>query len=98
MVTRIPRFGEKKPDHSVLAPSRFLAKSPQILGNFQAHPGLRACLRKGKWRSIGDRKGETLWPLVFKGPAFRAAELLHDDAGPVLGGMLPASGAENIAD
>lgn len=42
--------------------------------------------------------GETLRPLDFRGPAFRAAELLHDDAGPVLGGMLPASGAGNIAD
>ena len=69
-----------------------------MLGNFKAHPGLRACLRKGKWRSNGNRKGETLWGSDFKGPAFRAAKLLRDDAVPVLGGMLPACGAENIAD
>jgi transposase InsO family protein len=37
---RIPRFGEKKPNYSAPAPSRFLAKSPQMLGNFQAHLGL----------------------------------------------------------
>ena len=52
----------------------------------------------GDWSSNGNRKGETLWALDFKGPAFRAAELLRDEAGPVLGGMMPASGAENIAD
>jgi hypothetical protein len=60
---RIPRFGEKKPDHSAPAPSRFLAKSPQILGNFQAHPGLRACLRKGRWRRKGNRESNRLWAL-----------------------------------
>ena len=57
---RIPRFGEKKPHHSAPAPSRFLAKSPQILGNIQAHPGLRACLRKGRWRRKGNREGNLL--------------------------------------
>ncbi len=49
------------PDHSALTLSRFLAKSPQMLGNLQAQPGLRACLRKGKWRRKGNRESERLW-------------------------------------
>jgi hypothetical protein len=57
---KIPRFGRKKPDHSALAPSRFLAKSTRMLGNFAAHPGLRACLRQACWRRKGDRKDESL--------------------------------------
>jgi hypothetical protein len=58
---RILRFGEKKPNYSAFAPSRFLAKSPQILGKFEALSGLRACLRKGRWRRKGDRESNRLW-------------------------------------
>ena len=96
---RIPRFGEEKPDHSAPAPSRFLAKSPQILGNFQAHPGLRACLRKGRWRRKGNWKSESLWSLrsnIFN--TFLAAEPFQDNADLALGGMVLAHGTANIAD
>ncbi len=74
---RFPRFGEKKPDHSAFAPSRFPAKSPQILGIFQAHPGLRACLRKGKWRSKGNCESNRLWPLQCRPTQRLATSLPH---------------------
>ena len=96
---RIPRFGEKKPDHSALAPSRFLAESPQILGNFQAHPGLRACFRKGKWRRKGNREGESLWSLLFSNfNAFLATKTFQGVTVLVLGGMVIARDAANVAD
>ena len=56
-----PDSERERSDHSTLAPSRFSAKSPQILGNFRARPGLRPCLRKGKWCRKGDRESERLW-------------------------------------
>jgi hypothetical protein len=96
---RIPRFGEKKPNHSALAPSRFLAKSPQMLGNFQAHPGLRACLRKEKWRRKGSRKDETLWPLVFNILNILIEyQPFQDNADLILGKMVLACGTANTAD
>jgi hypothetical protein len=45
-------FGEKKPNHSAPAPSSFLAKNPQMLGSFQAHPGLRARFGEGRWLGL----------------------------------------------
>ena len=96
---RTPRFGEKKPDHSASAPSRFLAKSPQMLGNFKAPAGLRASLRNGRWRRKGNRQRETLCPLLSNiCNAFLAAEPFQDNADLVLGGMVLACGAANVAD
>jgi hypothetical protein len=96
---RIPRFGEKKPGYSVLAPSRFLAKSLQILGNLQAHPGQRACFGKGRWRRKGNRESNLLWALfsrIFN--AFLTTKHFQDDADLVLGEMVLARGAKDIAD
>ncbi len=70
-----------------------------MLGNFKAHPGLRACLRKGKWRRKGNRKGETLWSLLFNiFNEFLGAEPFHDNADIALGGMVLAHGTANTAD
>ena len=70
-----------------------------MLGNFQAHPGLRACLRKGKWRRKGDRESESICPLLFSiFNDFFAVEPFHDAADIALGRMVLARGAANIAD
>ena len=53
----------------------------------------------GDWSSGGNREGETLWPLlsvIFN--IFFSANPSQDDADLVLGGMLLARGAANIAD
>ncbi len=93
------RLLEKKPDHSASAPSRFLAKSPQTLGNFKAHPGLRACFGKGRWRRKGNRKEERLWPLVFNNfNILIEYQPFRDNADPTLDGMARARGATDIAD
>ena len=52
-------------EYSVTAPATRISKPLRKHGIFQAHPGLRACLRKGRWRSKGNREGETLCPLLF---------------------------------
>jgi hypothetical protein len=96
---RIPRFGEKKLDHSALALSRFLAKNPQILGNLEAPAGLRACLRKGKWRRKGNCESECLWALlsnIFN--ILYSTTPFQDAADLVLGGMVLERRAANIAD
>ena len=70
-----------------------------MLENFQAHPGLRACLRKGKWRRKGNRKEERLWPLFFHIiNILLECEPLHDAADIALGGMALARRAAIIAD
>jgi hypothetical protein len=53
----------------------------------------------GDWSSNGNRKGETLCPLLSNiCNAFLAAEPFQEDADLVLGGMVLARGAASIAD
>ena len=70
-----------------------------MLENFKAHSGLRACLRKGKWRGKGNRESNRLWLLFFNiFNEFLGAETFHDNADIALGGMVLAHGTANIAD
>jgi hypothetical protein len=56
-------------------------------------------LRKGKWRGKGNRESNRLWLLFFNiFNMFFSANPSKDDAVLVLGRMLLARGAANIAD
>ncbi len=53
----------------------------------------------GEWRRKGNRKGETLWSLLFNiFNEFLGAETFHDNADIALGGVVLAHGTANIAD
>ena len=61
--------------------------------------GANPVLLGGDWSSSGDQKDETLCPLLFSiFNAFLAFEPLQYDADLILGGMVLAHGAANIAD
>jgi len=61
--------------------------------------GANAVRSNGDWSSGGNRKGETLCPLLSNiCNALLAAEPFQDDADLVLGGMVLARSEANIAD
>ena len=84
--------------YSDTAPATQISKPLRKHGNFKAHPGLRACLRKGRWRRKGNREGNRLWPVVFN--IFNAlieCGPFQDDADLAIGGMVLARDAASIA-